>query len=145
MTAIKPNPLPSLSVLPDSVVSVVRPPRNTPAISVRTPHKASVIAPGMMRDNIQIARPSIMKPNAFLTATIHGPAFGSNFPADAPTSSRGAPMPRLRAKRAVPPRNMSPDWPMTVRVATSGGATQAVTMSEESAPMMKAPTTVPVF
>ena len=118
---------------------------NTPAMRTSTPHSASVISPGRMRESIQTARPSIRKPNAFLTATIHGPALGNSFPADAPTSSSGAPMPMLMANRAEPPRSMSPVWPMTVSAATSGGATQAVTMSDDSAPMTKAPMTVPLF
>ncbi len=38
---------------------------------------------------------------------------------------------------------MSPVWPITASAATSGGATQAVTTSEESAPMTAVPTSVP--
>ena len=34
---------------------------------------------------------------------------------------------------------------MTVSVATSGGATQAVTISDDSAPITKAPMNVPLF
>ena len=114
-------------------------------MNMSTAQSASVTLPGSMRDNIHTARPSIMKPNAFLIDSIHGPAFGSSFPAEAPTINNGAPMPMLNANSAVPPRNMSPDWPITVNVATSGGATQAVTINDDSAPMMNAPIIVPRF
>ena len=48
-------------------------------------------------EELEVAKPLI---NVF----IHGPAFGRNLPCAAPTSSSGAPMPRLIANRASPPR-----------------------------------------
>ncbi len=39
----------------------------------------------------------------------------------------------------------SPLWPITVSAAINGGATQAVTISEDSAPMTAVPTSVPCF
>ncbi len=114
-------------------------------MKISTPQSASVTSPGNMRDIIQIASPSIMKPKAFFTATIHGPAFGRNFPCATPTTNNGAPIPRLIANSAVPPRSISPVCAMTVKVATRAGATQAVTMSDDRAPMTNAPTVVPLF
>ncbi|RLA25424.1 MAG: hypothetical protein DRQ63_09690 [Gammaproteobacteria bacterium] len=66
-------------------------------------------------------------------------------PADAPTSNNGVPIPMLSAHNAEPPRTMSPVWPITVNVATSGGATQAVTIRDDNAPITKAPIYVPLF
>ena len=54
-------------------------------------------------------------------------------------------MPRLSANSAAAPRNTSPLWPMTASAATSGGATQAVTISEDSAPITAVPSSVPCF
>ena len=108
--------------------------------------QSSIVAwPGNMRDSIQIASPSIMKPKLFLTATIQGPAFGRNLPCAAPTSKSGAPIPRLIANSAVPLRSMSPVCAITVSAAINAGATQAVTMSADRAPMMNAPSIVPLF
>ncbi len=104
MIARKPKPLPTFWLAEDSGVSDVRPPMNTPVMTVNTAHIARMRLPGRNRDNIQIARPSIMKPNAPLTATIQGPTLGRNLPCAAPTASSGAPMPRLIANRARPPR-----------------------------------------
>ena len=84
-----------------------------------------------------------MTPNTALTASIHAPALGSSWPAEAPTTSSGAPMPMLSANSAAAPRNTSPLWPITASAATSGGATQAVTISDESAPMTAVPSSVP--
>ena len=66
-------------------------------------------------------------------------AFGSRVPAVVPTISNGVPIPMLIANRALLPRKILPDWPMTASAATKGGATQAVTTSADSAPI----TTVP--
>ena len=58
-------------------------------------------------------------------------------PAAAPPSPGSAQTtPRPRAA-------MLPLWPITAKVATSGGATQVVTMSAESAPMTATPPKVP--
>jgi len=54
-------------------------------------------------------------------------------------------MPRLSENRAAPPRNTSPLWPITASAATSGGATQAVTIRDDSAPMTAVPSSVPCF
>ena len=43
-----------------------------------------------------------------LTASIQAPAFGKNFPADVPIASRGAPIPMLKANKAMPPIKASP-------------------------------------
>ena len=96
-----------------------------------------------MRLSIQIATPSIMMPNTCLTVSIQAPARGRSSPADAPTSSSGAPIPRLMANSAAPPRNTSPLWPITASEATRGGATHAVTISDDSAPMIAVPIRVP--
>ena len=119
--------------------------RQNPATNASTAQSPSVTGPGSSRLTIQIATPSIITPNACLTASIQAPAFGSNWPAEAPTSSSGAPMPRLKAKSAAPPRTTSPLWPITASDATSGGATQAVTIRDESAPMIAVPSNVPCF
>ena len=143
--ASTPKPLPSFSEIEESALSVVRPPMNTPIMKTSTAHSVSVTPPGRMRDNIHTPRPRNMNPNAPFTATIQEPAFGSSLPCAAPTASSGAPMPRLIANRAVPPRTMSPVCAMTVSAAISAGATQAVTTSAEIAPMTNAPIIVPLF
>ena len=51
--------------------------------------------PGTMRDSIHAATARNSTPNRFLTVSIHAPARGSSFPADAPTNNKGVPMPRL--------------------------------------------------
>ncbi len=143
--ASTPKPLPIFCAGLASGPKLVRPPMKTPAMKVSTAQSASVTVPGRMRDSIQTARPSIMKPNAPLIATIQGPALGRNLPCAAPTRSSGAPIPRLIANKAAPPRTMSPDCAMTVSAAIRAGATQAVTTSADSAPMMNAPIIVPLF
>ena len=52
-------------------------------------------------------------------------------------------MPRLMANSAAAPRAMLPLWPITASVATSGGATQVVTISADSAPMTATPPKLP--
>ena len=52
-------------------------------------------------------------------------------------------MPMLITNSASPPRTTSPVWLITVSAAISGGATQAETMSADSAPMTPTPTYVP--
>ena len=143
--ARKPKPLPSFCTPVDVVVNVVRPPMNTPVINTRTDQSIIVTGPERIRDSIQTARPSIIKPKAFFTATIQAPALGSTFPCAAPTSNNGAPMPRLIANNALPPRNVSPVCAMTVNAAIRAGATQAVTINDDKAPMMNAPIMVPLF
>ncbi len=106
-------------------------------------HKSSVQRSGTMRASIHAATASIMTPKSCLTVSIQAPALGRNLPAEAPTRSSGTPMPRLIAKSAAAPRTMSPLWPMTARVATSGGATQVVMMSADSAPITATPTKEP--
>ena len=96
-----------------------------------------------MRASIQAATASIMTPKSFLTRSIHGPALGSSFPAEAPTTSSGVPMPMLMANSAAPPRTICPVWLMTSSAPTSAGPTQVVTMSAESAPMTATPPKVP--
>ena len=76
---------------------------------------------------------------------IHGPTFGSSWPAEAPTSSNGVPMPMLSANNAPEPRATSPVWLMNVSAPMSGGATQVVTISAVSAPMTAVPMNVPPF
>ena len=120
-------------------------PRNTPVKNTSSAHSVSVMLPGSTRSIIQMASPSIITPNAAFTVFIHGPTFGSSCPAEAPTTSSGEPMPRLNANNAPEPRATSPLWPMTARVATSGGATQVVTISAESAPMIATPMNLPPF
>ena len=95
--------------------------------------------PGTMRDSIHAATPRNSTPKRFLTVSIHAPARGSSFPAEAPTNSNGVPMPRLITNSAAPPRTTSPVWLMTVSAAISGGATQAETISADSAPMTPTP------
>ena len=56
------------------------------------------------------------------TPSIQAPARGSQRPAELPTTSSGAPMPRLIANSAAAPRSTSPVWPMTISAATSTGA-----------------------
>ena len=48
-------------------------------------------------------------------------------------------MPMLMTNSAAPPRTTSPVWLITVSAAMSGGATQAETMSADSAPMTPTP------
>ena len=88
--------------------SATRVPPSPDARLAVPPHGAGGPGPGKRSDKSHRGGPSIMKPNAFLTATIHGPVLGNSLPADAPTKSNGAPMPRLKANRAVPPRSISP-------------------------------------
>ena len=54
----------------------------------------------------KMSRLLLLAPVVFLLLTdpIHGPALGRNRPCAAPTSSSGAPMPRLMANKASPPR-----------------------------------------
>ena len=125
-------------------IGITPAPMNTPLINTSAAHMAIVTPPGKIRDNIQIARPSIMNPNAPLMATIHGPAFGNSLPCAAPTASSGAPMPRLIANSANPPRTMSPLCAMTVSAAIRAGATQAETTNADNAPMTSAPIIVPL-
>ena len=61
-----------------------------------------------MRDSIQAAMANISTPNSRLTPSIQTPARGSQRPAELPTTNSGAPMPRLIANSAAPPRSMSP-------------------------------------
>ncbi len=48
-------------------------------------------------------------------------------------------MPIPMAKSAAPPLAMLPLWPMNTRAPTRAGATQVVTMSADSAPMIATP------
>src|SRR5690606_30746039 len=120
-------------------------PRKTPVRKTSSAHSASTTLPGSTRPIIQIASPSSITPNAALTVFIHGPAFGSSLPAEVPTTRSGAPMPRLNANSAPAPRTTSPLWPITASAATSGGATQVVTISADSAPITAVPANVPAF
>ena len=106
-------------------------------------HSSRVAAGGTTRVSIQAATPSIITPNSCLIVSIQGPALGNSLPAEAPTTSSGAPIPRLMANSAAAPRAMLPLWPITASVATSGGATQVVTISAESAPMTATPPKLP--
>ena len=54
-------------------------------------------------------------------------------------------MPIAMAKSAKAPRKTSPVWPITASAATIGGATQAVTTSADSAPIIAVPTKLPDF
>ena len=47
------------------------------------------------------------------------------------------------AKSAIAPRRISPFWPITASAATIGGATQALTTSADSTPMIAVPAKVP--
>ncbi len=92
-----------------------------------------------MRESIHTATASINAPMDCLTVSIHAPARGSNWPAEAPTTSSGMPMPMAMENRATPPRAILPDWPITDSAATSAGPTQVVTISADSAPITTTP------
>ena len=77
--------------------------------------------------------------------SIHGPAFGSRSPAEAPTINSGTPMPSPVAYSAAAPRITCRDWLITDSAAMIAGATHAVTTSADSAPMTKVPMYVPDF
>jgi hypothetical protein len=64
-------------------------------------------ASGSTGETIQIATASNSAPKNFFTPFIHGPAFGSSAPSDAPTTMSGTPMPSAIAKSAAPPRATS--------------------------------------
>jgi len=80
----------------------------TPVRNTSNDHNTSVTEPGSTRCIIQMAMPSISTPNAAFTVFIHGPTRGSSCPADAPTTSKGEPMPMLNANSALEPRATSP-------------------------------------
>ena len=103
-------------------------------------HNAKLTFSGRMRDSIQTATPSISAPNTCFTVSIHAPARGRIWPAEAPTASSGTPMPIAIENSATPPRVISPDWPMTDSAATSAGPTQVVTISADNAPITTTPT-----
>ena len=87
-----------------------------------------------------MATPRNITPKSDFTVSIQGPTLGSSEPAEAPTRSSGTPIPRPVAYSAAAPRAILPVWLITDSAAISAGATQAVTTSAESAPMMKQPT-----
>src|SRR5688572_6630901 len=98
---------------------------------------------GTMRPNNHADTNRNITPNRFLMVSIHAPAFGSSAPAEAPTSSSGVPMPRLMDNMAMAPRLTSPVCAMNVSAPMSTGATQAETISADSAPITPTPTNVP--
>ena len=51
----------------------------------------------------------------------------------------GIPKPRLKEERAMMPLAILPLSPITISVATNGGATQAVTINADKAPMIITP------
>src|SRR6185295_2256652 len=99
--------------------------------------------PVMMRFSSQAETSRKATPKRFLTVSIHAPARGSNAPAEAPTSSNGVPMPSAIASMAMAPRSMLPPLAMNASAPMSTGATQADTMSADSAPMTPTPMNVP--
>ena len=94
---------------------------------------------------IQIASPSNITPNKFLTVCIQAPARGSNVPADSPTASSGTPMPRAMANRALPAQQRIARLVDIEKRAASGAATQGPTIRADSTPMMNTPQNVPPF
>ena len=130
----------TLAIGPRSAVRI----NNQAAINAGTAHSNNATRSGTRRASIHTATPSINTPNMFLTVSIQAPARGNKRPAEAPTTNNGAPMPSAMTNNAAPPRHMFPVWLMTISVAISGGATQAVTMSADNAPMTATPAKLPV-
>src|SRR5262245_9046319 len=108
-------------------------------------HSSIASHAGTIRPSSQADTNRNITPKRFLMVSIHATAFGSNAPADAPTNNRGVPMPRLSESMPRAPRFTSPVCAMNDSTPMSTGATQAETMSAESAPMTPTPMNVPAF
>ena len=80
-----------------------------------------------------------MYPNRCLIVTIQLPILGKSLPADVPMIKRGVPIPMLIENSAIPPLKIFPVSLMTISEAINGGATQAVTINDEMAPIKKVP------
>ena len=88
---------------------------------------------------IQTANPIMMKPNSSFTTSRYFPDVGNHFDAVKPITIKGIPKPILRAVSAKIPRKISPLCPITMSVATNGGATQAVTKKADKMPIKNTP------
>ena len=157
--SLPPKPAPISRARPHSAAAATSTPRrarpapsgrqprrgqNTQSAAPATPaHSTMTRRSGRMRSAIQTATPRKSTPKTCLTVSIQAPARGRSLPAEAPTTSKGAPMPMDRENKARPPRSTLPVWLMTASAATSGGATQAVTTSEDSAPIRAVDSTLP--
>ena len=88
---------------------------------------------------IQIDSPIMINPNSSLIASKYLPDFGNHFDAVNPITMSGIPKPILRADSATMPQKISPLCPITISVATNGGATHAVTKNAERIPIINTP------
>ena len=72
------------------------------------PHKSKTVCGSNIRDIIQIENAIREKPKNSLTSSIHGPGFGINLPAPAPSKRSGIPIPKLIKKSESPPISSFP-------------------------------------
>jgi hypothetical protein len=120
-----------------------KPHNTTAATTLGTANNNSAQRAGTTRASIHAASTNISAPNRRLTLSIQAPARGIQRPAELPTTSSGAPIPRLIANRAAAPRTTSPVWPITISAATSTGPTQVVTIKADNMPITATPPKLP--
>ena len=106
---------------------------------IKIDHRILMVSDDTKGFTTQIARPNIIKPNTSLTVFSQSPVFGNHLPAETPIKIKGMPKPKLSDERANMPLNTLPLSPITINVATKGGATHAVTNNAESTPTTSTP------
>ncbi len=75
-------------------------------------HKLNMVDADQIRASIHIAKPNIISPKSCFITSIHAPVLGKNLPAEVPMIKIGIPMPKPSANKAVPPKTISPVFPI---------------------------------